>query len=109
MKYLPYVIGALIIFGLLVKLIPEAGRRVRRGSFGRKRLATPREQTMFWRLLEAFPGPEHIVLTQVSFGALLVAKNGAIRPNHCWKRPHRSLCTLAGAEPGAANGPGTCD
>lgn len=79
MKYLPYVIAALIILALLVKLVPEARKKVRRGSFGKKRLATPREQTMFWRLVEAFPGPEHIVLAQVSFGALLVAKNGASR------------------------------
>lgn len=80
MKYLPYVIGAIIVLGLLVKLVPDAGRKnSRRGSFGRRRLATPHEQVMFWRLVEAFPSPEYIVFSQVSFGALLVAKEGASR------------------------------
>lgn len=34
---------------------------------------------MFWRLSEAFPKPDYVVLAQVSFGALLTAKQGASR------------------------------
>ncbi len=42
-------------------------------------LATPNEQAMYWRLVAAFSPPEYVVLAQVNFGALLVAKEGASR------------------------------
>lgn len=44
--------------------------------FRAKRPLTPREQTMFWRLSQAFPQPGHVVLSQVGFGAILSAGKG---------------------------------
>lgn len=66
---------AAIVF---LKRLPK-NEKTRRGNFGPKPIATANEQGMFWRLIEAFPTPEYIVLTQVSFGAMLTAKNGASR------------------------------
>jgi very-short-patch-repair endonuclease len=43
------------------------------GSFGVRRPLSRAEQTMYWRLVQAFPSPEFVVLAQVSLGALLVA------------------------------------
>jgi very-short-patch-repair endonuclease len=42
-----------------------------------KPLMTVREQPMYWRLQEAFPG--EVVLAQVAFSALLTASDRAIR------------------------------
>ena len=78
---------SIIIFLLVIAVIaaiviaakmPKTGK-ARKGNFGPKSIATANEQGMFWRLIEAFPAPEYIVLTQVSFGAMLTAKNGASR------------------------------
>lgn len=41
---------------------------------------------MYWRLADAFPHPEHVVLAQVSFSALLVAKRGTSRYRFAQKR-----------------------
>ena len=49
------------------------------GTFSAKQIATANEQGMYWRLVAAFPAVDFIVLTQVSFGALLLAKGGASR------------------------------
>lgn len=57
-----------------------------KGIFTQRALATANEQGMFWRLVECFPMPEHIVLTQVSFGALLEAREGASRYSFSQKR-----------------------
>lgn len=57
-----------------------------KGSFGRRAIATANEQGMFWRLVECFPQPEYVVLTQVSFGALLTARGGASRYSFAQKR-----------------------
>lgn len=74
------VLVALILVGAIAAALAAKGKgRAQRGSFAKKKLATPREQTMYWRLVEAFPLPEYIVLTQVSFGALLHARDGASR------------------------------
>lgn len=53
--------------------------KIRKGTFKAKPIATANEQAMFWRLVTAFPAPEYLVLTQVSFGALLRATGGASR------------------------------
>lgn len=58
----------------------------KKGTFGPRLLATANEQGMFWKLINAFPAPEFIVLTQVSFGALLTARNGASRYSFAQKR-----------------------
>lgn len=58
----------------------------KKGTFGSRSLVTNNEQSMFWRLISAFPAPEFIVLVQVSFGALLTAKGGASRYSFSQKR-----------------------
>lgn len=78
MKTLLYVALFAVLVGLVVISLTSKGRG-RRGSFAKKRLATPHEQTMYWRLVEALPPSEYIVLAQVSFGALLNARQGASR------------------------------
>lgn len=62
------------------------GTREKKGSFAAREVVTANEQGMFWRLAEVFPMPEYIVLTQVSFGALLNAKGGASRYSFAQKR-----------------------
>lgn len=49
------------------------------GSFTKRLVASANEQAMYWRLASVFPAPEYVVLTQVSFGALLMARAGASR------------------------------
>ena len=58
----------------------------KKGSFGPRSIATANEQKMFWRLVSTFAAPEFVVLTQVSFGALLTAKGGASRYSFAQKR-----------------------
>jgi len=70
------VIAAVIVFAAVLS---KRTQRDKKGAFGKKRFVTPNEQSMFWRLVEAFPAPEFVVLAQVSFGALLTAKDGASR------------------------------
>jgi hypothetical protein len=41
---------------------------------------------MYWRLTGTFPHPEYVVLAEVSFGALLIAKGGASRYSFSQKR-----------------------
>jgi hypothetical protein len=72
-----------LIAGVAIKL--QGGKKAR-GRFGKRALATANEQGMFWRLVECFPQPEHVVLMQVSFGALLTAKEGASRYSFSQKR-----------------------
>lgn len=74
---------AVLIAGIALKF--QRGTRAR-GSFGKRALATANEQGMFWRLVECFPQPEYVVLVQVSFGALLTAKEGASRYSFSQKR-----------------------
>lgn len=57
-----------------------------KGAFGPRQLVTANEQGMFWRLVSTFPTPEYVVLTQVSFGALLTARGGASRYSFAQKR-----------------------
>lgn len=80
MKTIVIFLLVLLVIAAIVflKRLPK-NERTRRGNFGPKPIATANEQGMFWRLIEAFPAPEYIVLTQVSFGAMLTAKNGASR------------------------------
>lgn len=59
--------------------IPKGNAKAKKGTFGARTLATVNEQNMYWRLVDAFPPSQYIVLVQVSFGALLTAKGGANR------------------------------
>ncbi|MBI2750973.1 MAG: DUF2726 domain-containing protein [Burkholderiales bacterium] len=72
---------AIAVFVLAMRKLKATGTPPtdKKGSFAARSIATANEQKMFWRLVEAFPGPEHVVLTQVSFGAMLKAKDGASR------------------------------
>ena len=76
----------LLVCGAAVFLMSQQKGRAPRGSFGKRSLATANEQAMYWRLVECFPQPEHVVLAQVSFGALLTAKEGASRYSFSQKR-----------------------
>jgi hypothetical protein len=84
------VIAAAVIVFMLVKLKGRQGNEVEeqaaKGTFTGRTIATKNEQAMFWRLVQVFPMPEYIVLTQVSFGAMLNAKGGASRYSFSQKR-----------------------
>lgn len=69
---------------VLMKL--KSLKRGPKGSFVKRPVATANEQGMFWRLVECFPQPEYVVLAQVSFGALLNARDGASRYSFSQKR-----------------------
>jgi len=58
-----------------------------------KNLVTKNEQPMYFRLTEAFP--EHIVLAQVSLGALLQSPSRATRNRYDRKMADFVLCTKA--------------
>ncbi|MGC4062563.1 MAG: DUF2726 domain-containing protein [Aquabacterium sp.] len=58
-----------------------------------KRPLTDREQAMFFRLQQVFP--DHVVLAQVSFGALLNAKTTAARNTFDRKIADFVLCSKA--------------
>ena len=81
------VLLALVLLAGVIKLLDGLSPdKTTHGSFGPKQLVTPHEQGMYWRLVNAFPAPEYIVLTQVSFGALLTAHDGASRYSFSQKR-----------------------
>jgi hypothetical protein len=56
------------------------------GRFDKRTAVTKNEQQMFWRIAATFPGPDFVVFGQVSFGALLTAKEGASRYSFSQKR-----------------------
>jgi Protein of unknown function (DUF2726) len=76
-------LGVLAIFGALFFLLSDSTDKeksgTKKGTFVRKSVLTDREQPMFWQLTKAFPAPEFTVHCQMSFGALLIAKEGASR------------------------------
>ena len=86
------VFWVLILIAVAAVLVAAMGKgrgfagKGKKGTFGPRSLATANEQKMFWRLREAFASPEYVVLTQVSFGALLTAKGGASRYSFAQKR-----------------------
>lgn len=67
---------------------PSADRDLRK-----KRPLTEREQSMFLRLCMTFP--QHVVLSQVAFSALLVSKQQATRNGYNRKVADFVLCTKA--------------
>lgn len=82
--FLAVAVAMAVAAAVLVKL--KTSGKGAKGTFTKRTLATANEQGMFWRLVECFPMPEHVVLTQVSFGALLQAKEGASRYSFSQKR-----------------------
>lgn len=79
MKLTIFLLLVVVVVAVIAALMSKQTLRGGKGAFGKKRFVTPNEQSMFWRLVEAFPAPEFVVLAQVSFGALLTAKGGASR------------------------------
>lgn len=86
------VIALMLVLGVLLLKGKGQGRTKEKGFFEAKELATANEQGMFWRLVGALPMPEYVVLTQVSFGALLMAKDGASRYSFAQKRADFVVC-----------------
>ena len=74
------VLVALVVFlAITITIAKTRSRSKPTGKFIAHQVTTANEQKMFWRLVEYFPQPEFVVLAQVSFGALLYAKDGATR------------------------------
>jgi hypothetical protein len=76
---------ALLVAAVVLKRKTASPGRPK-GRFESRPPLTRNEQTMYWRLLAAFPPPDYVVLAEVSFGALLVAKGGATRYSFSQKR-----------------------
>lgn len=85
------VFAFVVVLGVLL-LKGKKGREKGKGFFEAKEIATANEQAMFWRLVGALPMPEFVVLTQVSFGALLVARGEASRWSFSQKRADFVVC-----------------
>lgn len=83
---------AVLTVGLLIAAVMPKARGSKEAPKARKPL-TDREQAMFFRLQSALPG--HIVLTQVSFGALLEAKSLATRNTYDRKIADFVVCSKA--------------
>jgi len=64
----------------------RSGASRRGGTFAPRQPLSKNEQAMFWRLTAAMPQPEFVVLAEVSFGALLQAKQGASHFSFTQKR-----------------------
>ncbi|MFM2276392.1 MAG: hypothetical protein RL211_2264 [Pseudomonadota bacterium] len=79
MKALFFVIAAIAVFAVIATALKPQSGKGKKGTFAKRPLATANEQGMYWRLLECFKQPEYVVFAQVSFGALLTAKQGASR------------------------------
>lgn len=82
------VVALMALGGLKAK-----GNGLRPGDLKRKTPLTKREQAMFFRLTETFP--ELVVLTQVSFSALISGKTRTVRNRFDRKYADFVLCTKA--------------
>lgn len=95
MKSLIWLALALIVLFVIVGILKkrqqgEAGEPAQR-DLRRKTPLSEREQGMFFRLCSTFP--EHVVLSQVAFSALLVSKQQATRNGYNRKCADFVLCT----------------
>lgn len=86
MKFTFFIFVVIAIAVAIAVFAKMSKGNAKKGTFGPRTLITANEQGMFWKLISTFPTPEFIVLTQVSFGALLTAKNGASRYSFSQKR-----------------------
>lgn len=84
------VIGVFVLLGVVLGVAAffkkNSQQKPDRGRFESQPPMTRSAQSMFWRLAEAFPAPDFVVLAEVSLGALLVAKGGASRHRFAQKR-----------------------
>lgn len=77
----------IIVLVAMVAVYAFRGRAgASKGAFGRRPLMSAHEQKMYLRLVDVFPASDYAVLAQVSFGALLTAKEGASRNGFSQKR-----------------------
>lgn len=83
---------AVLAVGLLVAAVLPKGRGSKETPKARRPL-TDREQAMYFRLQSALP--EHVVMAQVSFGALLEAKSLAARNTYDRKIADFVVCSKA--------------
>lgn len=90
MKTIIFLIAVMAISIAVVAALSKAGKRPPAQIQARPPL-TPREQSMFFRLIQAFPG--HIVLAQVSLGALLRSRDQATRNRFIQKMADFVVCT----------------
>lgn len=93
MKWLALALIVAAVFAVAVAaalLLPKRQRGNRQQPKA-KPLMTVREQPMYWRLVEAFPG--EVVLAQVAFSALLTARDRATRNTFDRKVADFVVCT----------------
>lgn len=90
----------MVLLGAVVALVLVNLPRLRGGNrasrnidLRKKSPLTEREQSMFFRLCSTFP--QHVVLSQVAFSALLVSKQQATRNGYNRKVADFVLCTKA--------------
>ena len=91
-----FIVGLLLIAAIAVAAALSrrpTKSRTASGALTGKRPLTEREQSMFFRLTEVFP--EHVVLAQVAFSALLTTKDRPTRATFDRKVADFALCTKA--------------
>ncbi|MBA2674376.1 DUF2726 domain-containing protein [Ramlibacter sp.] len=99
LPFIALVLG-IIFLAIVKRLVGNRDGKSKPKIFHKARLLTEREQSMFWRIKEAFPEPEHVVFTQFGFGALLKAGKGTSALHYTQKRADfvltdRSFAVLA--------------
>lgn len=93
MKNSIWLVLALVVLVVIVRVLmarQQAGAPTKK-DLRKKPPLTEREQGMFFRLCKTFP--EHVVLSQVAFSALLVSKQQATRNGYNRKFADFVLCT----------------
>ncbi len=97
MKWLSLALIGLVVIAACAAAAIATLKKKERGGRGPQPKAKPpltvREQPMFFRLQEAFP--DHVVLAQVAFSALLAAKDAATRNTFDRKVADFVLCSRA--------------
>lgn len=93
MKLLILVVVVLAIAGTLLAAAKKGGGKASEKPKARKPMLTKNEQPMYFRLQEALP--EHQVLAQVAFSALLTATQRAARSTFNRKVADFVICTKA--------------
>ena len=81
-----------MVAAIVAKKVGGANRK-ERGKIWRRRLLSKNEQPMYFRLCETFPN--HVVLTQVAFSALIDGRSRATRNTFDRKVADFVLCTKA--------------
>jgi very-short-patch-repair endonuclease len=77
MKTLLFVVVVLAVIAVIAAAAKRGTQRVK--DLRKKQPLTDREQGMYWRLLDVFPPTTHVVLSQVSFSALITSRQQATR------------------------------